>query len=314
MLSNISFMSGASEFHANGKLLLTGEYLVLAGARALALPLRFGQDMVAADAPAGLIDWTSSTPAGTWFTAKFETESLRIISTDDLKTADELKKILSSLRHLNPGLFSDAAGHSIIIRSNYPLEWGLGSSSSLCHLVASWAGVDAFDLHSLISTGSGYDVACAGRQDLLYYQLKDRKPLITPAIAGRALREHSYFAWLGNKQDTGPEIEAFRTNRDYSEKDIDEVSEISLLICGAKSYDELFRLTEEHESVLSTILKREPIARRFPGFPGTAKSLGAWGGDFAMFVSGQEPAEVIRILHTMGFQKVFTYNDIKAAT
>ena len=32
-------------YHANGKFLLTGEYLVLRGALALALPLKFGQSM-----------------------------------------------------------------------------------------------------------------------------------------------------------------------------------------------------------------------------------------------------------------------------
>ena len=79
---------------------------------------------------------------------------------------------------------------------------------------------------------------------------------------------------------------------------MEHVSGLSSLICQAGSYDELFRLIEEHESVISSILKREPIANRFPSFPGTAKSLGAWGGDFAMFVSGHEPEEVtLSLIH-----------------
>ena len=32
-------------FYSNGKLLLTAEYLVLDGAKALALPTKFGQDL-----------------------------------------------------------------------------------------------------------------------------------------------------------------------------------------------------------------------------------------------------------------------------
>ncbi|NQU86677.1 MAG: hypothetical protein HQ541_13035 [Mariniphaga sp.] len=32
-------------FYSNGKLLLTGEYLVLNGAKALAIPLKVGQEM-----------------------------------------------------------------------------------------------------------------------------------------------------------------------------------------------------------------------------------------------------------------------------
>ena len=93
---------------------------------------------------------------------------------------------------------------------------------------------------------------------------------------------------------------------------MEHVSGLSSLICQAGSYDELFRLIEEHESVISSILKREPIIRRFPSFPGTAKSLGAWGGDFAMFVSGHAPEEVIKILRRLGFSEVFTFSELKA--
>ena len=35
-------------FYSNGKLLLTGEYVVLDGAKALAVPTRFGQNLIVA--------------------------------------------------------------------------------------------------------------------------------------------------------------------------------------------------------------------------------------------------------------------------
>ena len=34
------------EFYSNGKLLITGEYLVLDGAKAFALPTKFGQNLI----------------------------------------------------------------------------------------------------------------------------------------------------------------------------------------------------------------------------------------------------------------------------
>ena len=34
------------KFYSNGKLLLTGEYLVLDGAKSFALPTKFGQDLI----------------------------------------------------------------------------------------------------------------------------------------------------------------------------------------------------------------------------------------------------------------------------
>ena len=67
----------------------------------------------------------------------------------------------------------------------------------------------------------------------------------------------------------------------------------------------------EHEFILSAILKREPISRRYAAFPGTVKSLGAWGGDFAMFVSEREPEIVINHLHGAGFVNVFSFNDLE---
>jgi hypothetical protein len=86
---------------------------------------------------------------------------------------------------------------------------------------------------------------------------------------------------------------------------------LSTEICETATADELIRLVNEHEFLLSTILKREPIARRFRSFPGTVKSLGAWGGDFAMFVSDLEPESAVNQLHGMGFVKVFSFNDLE---
>ena len=38
-------------FYSNGKLLITGEYVVLDGAKALALPTKFGQSLVVKQGP-----------------------------------------------------------------------------------------------------------------------------------------------------------------------------------------------------------------------------------------------------------------------
>ena len=305
-------MNGALDFHANGKLLITGEYLVLVGAVALALPLRFGQKLHVTETESRIIDWESSTTTGQWFAGKFDADTFQVISVGNVKIADKLVRVLSAARKLNPDFLTGENGFRVTTRANYPIEWGLGSSSSLCHLIAGWAGVNALDLHALISNGSGYDVACAGQSDMRFFQLNHGKNEITPASAGKALYENAYFVYLGNKQDTEREVIAFLENTNHTKNEVKRVSLLSSLICQAGSYVELCCLVEEHESILSKILKRESIARRFPSFPGTVKSLGAWGGDFAMFVSGNEPAEVINIIHRQGFSEVFTFSDIKA--
>jgi mevalonate kinase len=306
-------MNGEIEYHANGKLLLTGEYLVLAGATALALPLRFGQEMKAVETTSGILDWTSSVPDGAWFSARYQLDGFRLLQTTDLRAADFLEKLLKAAGRLNPQFLAGQAGFNVRVKANYPLEWGLGSSSSLICMVAAWAGTDPFDLHALVSKGSGFDIACAGKTSPIFYSRVNGKPNIASAIPGEAIHRFTYFAWLGNKQDTEKEVRAFLAENNYSEGDVARVSELSSLICTTGSGAELVRLVAEHEKLIGAILEREPIARRYPSFPGTVKSLGAWGGDFAMFVSDRDPAEIKTILHNLGMGIVFSYDEIKAA-
>ena len=46
-------------FYSNGKLLITGEYLVLDGAKSLALPTKFGQYLKVTSGDLRQIHWTS---------------------------------------------------------------------------------------------------------------------------------------------------------------------------------------------------------------------------------------------------------------
>ena len=55
-------------FYSNGKLLITGEYVVLDGAKALALPTKFGQSLVVKSGQNHQIKWTSfDSDKSIWF-------------------------------------------------------------------------------------------------------------------------------------------------------------------------------------------------------------------------------------------------------
>jgi mevalonate kinase len=304
-------MKSAIEFHGNGKLLISGEYLVLAGAKALAMPVRFGQQIALHEINSPVINWRSSSPGGTWFNARFDRDTLTVVSASKPSIAGELKKLLVAARRLNTGFLTGSGGWEVEVTANYPLEWGLGSSSTLCYMVAAWAEVDAYNLYRLISNGSGYDLACASRKGMLYYQLRNGQPKIAEAHAGKALRENTWFAYLGNKQDSAVEVAAFLASHNFSEADLAEVSQLSTAICGASSAGELIMLLHEHEALLSSILKKPSIASHFRSFPGTVKSLGAWGGDFAMFVSQMEPEEVKNHLLRLGFINFFSFHELE---
>ena len=307
-------MESSINARANGKLLISGEYLVLAGAKALAFPLKFGQDLQVKENPVPVIHWISRQPEGEWFTCDLDPTECEIKATNKPATASSLRKLFKAAHTLNTSFPDKKTGSLVNVTANYPVEWGLGSSSTLIYLVARWANIDPFSLFRLVSEGSGYDIACADRTTMIFYQWDGIHPVITETQPGKALQDYAYFVSLGKKQDSSKEVRSFLNHRNYSSKDVSYISELSTQICFAQTSDELSRLVIDHETIMSNILNRESIAVRFKKFPGTVKSLGAWGGDFAMFISELEKKSVIKSLHEYGLQNVFTFNEIKATT
>jgi hypothetical protein len=65
------------------------------------------------------------------------------------------------------------------------------------------------------------------------------------------------------------------------------------------------QLLQQHEILLSTILKTETVKETlFPDFEGAIKSLGAWGGDFVLVVSKENPSSYF---NSKGYETVIPY-------
>ena len=125
------------EFYSNGKLLLTGEYLVLDGAKALALPTKFGQNLIVEKIVEPHLIWGSFTNTGEcWFEAVFDLSKLRLVSAtfnSDKEgsaefIAETLLEILEEARNLNPDFLNVDGGYIVKTKLNFPRNWGLGSS------------------------------------------------------------------------------------------------------------------------------------------------------------------------------------------
>ena len=66
-----------NNYYSNGKLLITGEYTVLDGAMALAIPTRFGQSLNVTQIPENNIIWKSiDNENQTWFEDVFAIEEI----------------------------------------------------------------------------------------------------------------------------------------------------------------------------------------------------------------------------------------------
>jgi mevalonate kinase len=196
-------------FRANGKLLLSGEYLVLKGAEALAIPLRYGQSLSVTTFATGntpSITWKAYTPEAMWFEAVYSLPGLELLSCSDQPKAIRLQMILLTLSQLRPGLFSGDRSHTVETQLDFDPDWGFGSSSTLISVLANWAALDPYTLLNLSIGGSGYDIACAGATDPLFYRLNNMLPVVRKAAFVPPFASNMYFVYSGRKQRSDDSI------------------------------------------------------------------------------------------------------------
>lgn len=298
---------------ANGKFLLTGEYLVLRGAKALALPLRYGQQMVVSllDGNGNILNWSARKLDENWFSVVLNRDTLEIISTDDVAKGEKLSQILSAVKALNPQAFS-LGDLSICTHLEFNPEWGLGSSSTLIANLANWAKIDPYELLRMTFGGSGYDIACASASHPILYSLSAGLPQVTTACFLPSFRDRLFFVYQGKKQSSAKEIAVFKERMQTMrfEKEIEQVSEISESMLSTDSFSDFCALLSEHERIISYCIGREPVQTHFAGFEGTIKSLGAWGGDFFLAASPMSDYELRRYFAEKGLTTVIRYDDI----
>ncbi len=316
------------QYHSHGKFLLTGEYLVLKGALALALPLKLGQSLELEQLETNneQIQWKAWRPEGRWFSVTLNRENLVNFSTDDPDKAMRLCQILQAVKQLNPKAF-EGNDLKFTTRLDFDPNWGLGSSSTLIANLARWANVNPYELLKLTFGGSGYDIACATAEQPIYYQLADLDcfvprndakrqyeptPMVEIVDFNPPFAEHLFFIYQGQKQSSSKEIKAFleKANPTDLQKDIEAVSEISRAVTKCESLDEFAMLMQCHERIIARCIGQEPVQKRFPDFEGVLKSLGAWGGDFILAATGWDENQVREYFKGKGLEVVFGYKEI----
>lgn len=294
-------------YHANGKLLLTGEYLVLRGALALALPTKLGQSLTVH--PCDSLQWNAYKPSASWFSATLS-KDLDVIATDDPQKAAKLAEILKAVQKLNPSAFNQDLCFET--RLGFDPEWGLGSSSTLISCLAQWAGVDPYELLKMTLGGSGYDIACATAKSPVFYHLEGEKPVIQHADFNPPFASRLFFVYQGKKQQSGKEVKTFKQRMQEYDclDDVDAVSAISEALPNITTINDFRRFIDVHEDILAHCLDREPVKIQFPDFEGSLKSLGAWGGDFILAATEWTHEQVTEYFKHKGLDTVFNYHDI----
>lgn len=298
-------------FYSNGKLLITGEYLVLDGARAFALPTKFGQNLIVEKGNNQEIKWKSyDFDEYLWYedTLSFS----EIIHPIDVKV-ETIKTTLIQILHeaylLNPDFINNSEGYTISTKLSFPKNWGLGTSSTLLNNIAQWTKIDAFTLLKNSFGGSGYDIACAQNNTPIVYRLDQSVPVIEIVDFDPDFSEQIHFVYLNKKQNSKAAIKAYYNNKNQNlAQNIIDNNKITESILKAQNIKEFAIAAEKHEVHLSNILEIKTIKEiAFPDFNGVVKSLGAWGGDFVMVISIEDPKDYFT---SKGYATILTYAEM----
>ena len=302
-----------ASYYSHGKLLISGEYLVLDGATALAVPTRQGQSLrVSPSETATGLEWVSRNPDGsTWFETRFENNEFRNAGRDPAFPADlraRLLYILTAAAEMNPGFLVKLEGARAETQLEFPREWGLGSSSTLISNLAFWADIDPYALLEATLGGSGYDIAAARSENPFFYSLTPQKiPVTIPAPFFPPFADTLFFVYLNQKQDSREGIARYRKQGSPPKKVLDEVSGLSEQMARAANLEAFRKLIDAHEILVGEILGMEPVKNRWFGdYPGSIKSLGAWGGDFILATGKAAEQDYFR---KKGYQVIRPYRE-----
>ena len=301
-------------FYSNGKLLITGEYAVLDGALALAIPTKFGQHLRVRENETGMLRWTGiDDHDSTWFEQHYYLEDFRpvddrAVDQSSTETSDRLISILKQVKKLNPQFLSDSKGIEVETKTDFNRKWGLGTSSTLINNIAQWAAVDAFELNRLTFGGSGYDIACAQSDSPLFYALRDGEPKVIKTEFQPPFASNLYFVYLNKKMDSREAILKYREADFDREKFIYTITVKSQYLAGCNDFNFFIAAMTVHEQLISEVLGITPVKEQlFPDYPGGVKSLGAWGGDFVLAASDREGPEYFR---SRGYETVIPFDEM----
>ena len=296
----------AQRYYAHGKLMLTGEYAVLDGAKALAIPTRFGQSLEVSDLydTSYQIEWRG-------FTSQNELWLRADLPHNDLQQEEvvRLQQILKAVDDLNPSIFyeKNLAFKTVL---EFPQNWGLGSSSTLISLLAQWASIDPFQLLEKTFGGSAYDIACATASGPIRYDRQEVVMHVESVELSKTWTNNAYFIFLNQKQNSREAIQHYKSLKNTSEV-VSMINVFSEALQESTDVQTSIDTIIEHEKVMSKVLKMESInTERFNDFNGACKSLGAWGGDFIMAITKEDDKYVKDYFAKKGLNTIFAFEEM----
>ena len=296
-----------TQYYSHGKLLLTGEYMVLRGSEALAVPTKMGQSLKFESNGSKILKWESwDSNNQLWFNATLNLEDFRISNTNDSEIGIRLVQILKAVRDQKSNFLKEKGG-TVKTHLEFDRHWGLGTSSTLISNLARWSEVDPYKLLQNSFGGSGYDIACATAKSPLVFRKQLFEPHVEACEFDPPFKSNLFFVYLNRKKNSREAIEAFK-KQNIGEEQIAYASKLTRAVIKAHSLSEFEQILNNHEDFISNILGVVPVKEKmFPDFQGAIKSLGAWGGDFVLATGNEHTPEYFK---NKGFKVVMTYEEM----
>lgn len=299
--------------YSKGKLMIAGEYLVVAGSKSLSVPLNAGQKLI--------ISYNSDGPHEVlWKT--FEGESQPIEFNFPIEDIDQQKykpegergyllRLLRAARKINPDFLSQKGLYVAESTFEAGLKPGLGQSSSLISNIGHWAGVDVYRLNRLMSKGSGYDIATSRADSPITFIKKCPEPAIEKVQIHDSILDKIFLVHLNKKENSEKSISLYLKLLMTKKKAVASMNSIIDRMVKAKTPSEFGALMAEHDELLSGVLRRKAVKQlHFNDFKGWIKSSGAWGGDYILALTEEDETSVKEYFNDKGFKQVLKLKDL----
>lgn len=305
------------EIASHGKLLISGEYFVLDGAKAFALPSKFGQNFKVHHVDTSFnsektLNWLAYTKMNVlWLDLAIDIKTLTLTKGTS-KEATMLLNIIKVCKELNPNFLN--IEHSVTVEAHleFPRSWGLGSSSTLIYFIAQWAGINPYELLEKTFGGSGYDIACASSSEPLIYTRNKTNPIVQKIAFKPTFRDQIFFVHLNEKMNSRNAIQYYKSLDIDKSTIVNQINELTDAFIAAKTIEQFENCINKHENLISDTLSIEKVKDTvFNEYWGAVKSLGAWGGDFVMMTNATKDEAYFRdYLRERGFSTVLSYQEM----
>jgi len=280
-------------YFATGKVMLTGEYLVMNGFDCIALPSKLGQWMHVWDfetpqgSPDFIIYQAKDINDNVWFETKIILPNFEIMDPAQVENI-QVDRLVGILKMADVEFWQEGKSYRIETQLEFERVWGLGSSSTLVKLFADFLHLDPLNIQFEIFGGSGYDVAIAQLQKPMVYSLTPDNSNWKYWKLDKSLTENWHVVFYGEKMDSRSSVSAVQDAlNDIAEDDfytaqfdkILEMSKSATDIISLESSLEMYQMLLAQALFMPTtydLLGIKPVNK------GLCKWLGAWGGDMIL--------------------------------